>query len=157
MYKNEEEFQLGKLKVIEKSDKDVVCVIGGGVTVHEALKAHCILAKENINIRVIDIFSIKPIDVEGLKINGKEASGKILVVEDHYADGGIKGIYLFIFFNIFLFFLDSVASALSTTQGIITEGLAVTGIPFSGTPEELVKHFGIDCDTIVQKVKNMIK
>ena len=79
------------MKVVKKSEKDVISVIGAGATLHEILKAYEKLAVEGILIRVIDIFSVKPIDVENLILNAKETHNKILVVEDHYVNGGIKG------------------------------------------------------------------
>lgn len=79
------------MKVVKSNEKDVVSVIGAGATLHEILKAYEKLATIGILIRVIDIFSVKPIDVENLILNGKETNNRILVVEDHYVNGGIKG------------------------------------------------------------------
>lgn len=84
------------MKVVKKSGEDVISVIGAGATLHEILKTYEKLAAEGILIRVIDIFSVKPIDAENLIINAKETKNRILVVEDHYVNGGIKGKNIFI-------------------------------------------------------------
>lgn len=75
--------------------EDKVVVVGGGITLHEALKASAILEAEGVNIRVLDIFSVKPLDKEGLIREASACNGLMLVVEDHYENGGIKG-YLFL-------------------------------------------------------------
>lgn len=67
-------------------------MIGGGVTLHEAVKAQTLLEKEGVSIRVIDLFSVKPLDKEGILREASECNGLVLVVEDHYENGGIKGL-----------------------------------------------------------------
>ena len=78
------------LKVVRKSDSDKVTVVGAGVTLVEAVKAAETLAKEGINIRVVDPFTLKPIDKDLLLSCAKATGGRIVVVEDHYAEGGRK-------------------------------------------------------------------
>lgn len=117
-------------------------MIAGGITLHEALKASVVLEAEGVFIRVVDIFSVKPLDKEGIIREGLACNGLILVVEDHYENGGIK---------------DSISSILSTKKEIVVDGLGIKEIPRSGTPGELVIRFGIDCKSIVTKVKEMIR
>ena len=75
-------------QVVRQSDKDVVTVVGCGVTLHEALTAHATLQAEKINIRVVDIFTLKPIDAETLKKSAAATGNRIITVEDHYPEGG---------------------------------------------------------------------
>jgi transketolase len=99
-YDNNTKFEVGKSKVLKKSDNDKITVVGGGVTLDEgklspidllAMKAAEILAADKINIRVVDIFSVKPIDKETLVKAAKETNNLVLTVEDHYMEGGIHG------------------------------------------------------------------
>jgi len=107
---------------------------------YEALKAAETLAGEGINIRVIDLFSVKPVDREGLVANAKECNNTILTVEDHYFEGGI---------------LDAVCAALGT-DGVKVCGLAVNRIPKSGKAHELFELCGISAKHICEKVKTLI-
>ena len=137
LYKATERFEVGGSKTLRKSNKDKVTVIGAGITLHESLKAYNELQKKKINIRVIDLYSIKPIDVATLKKAVLETSA-IITVEDHYPDGGLG---------------DAVASALSSSKkSIPIYKLAVNKIPKSGKPEELLKYEGIDAEAIVNQV-----
>ena len=77
------------LQVVRKSSKDQVTVIGAGVTLHEALKAADILAAAGINIRVIDPFTIKPIDANTIVESARQTGGRVITVEDHYPEGMI--------------------------------------------------------------------
>src|SRR5690606_41624792 len=77
-------------KTLRQSDADVVTVVAAGVTVFEALKAYETLARDGIAIRVIDAYSIQPIDKAGLVAAGKATGGRILTVEDHYSTGGLE-------------------------------------------------------------------
>jgi len=96
LYANDEVFELGKSKVVAQSENDDILVIAGGITLHESMKAYEQLKKEGINIRVLDIFSVKPIDQSGILQNAIESNSIVLTVEDHYINGGIKGIYIFL-------------------------------------------------------------
>ena len=80
-------FQIGKAKILKKSANDKVLVIGAGVTLHEAIAAASELSKHSIHIRVLDPFTVKPIDSEAIIANAKECGGRILTVEDHYPEG----------------------------------------------------------------------
>jgi transketolase len=99
LYKNEEEFSIKQAKILKYSDSDLITIVSGGVPVFECLKLHDLLQKEGINVRIVDIFSIKPIDEEFLKKSINETHGLMFVVEDHYAEGGIGG-------NIFIYLLS---------------------------------------------------
>ncbi|KAM9325367.1 transketolase [Gastrophryne carolinensis] len=138
IYNNNEEFKIGQAKVVLQSKNDQVTVIGAGVTLHEALAAADILKKENIPIRVIDLFTIKPLDKQTILNNAKATNGNILTVEDHYPEGGIG---------------EAVAAAVVGEPGITVKSLAVSGVPRSGKPAELLKLFNIDKDAIVEAVK----
>lgn len=140
LYTNAETFTIGGSKTIKSSKKDVVTVVGAGITLHEALKAYETLKKEGIVIRVIDLYSIKPLDVKTLEIAAKETK-TLIVVEDHYEFGGIG---------------EAVKSALSGTATPIIS-LAVRKEPHSGKPQELLDYEEISSTAIVKKVKSLLK
>ena len=137
IYGPDEQFPIGGLKVVRKSDADVVTVIGAGVTLFEALKAHDQLKAEGIAIRVIDLYSLAPVAKDALIEAGNATKGRIITVEDHYAAGGIG---------------DAVSEAVSEA-GIRVQRIAVREIPRSGKPDELVEHYGISAKSIVAAVK----
>lgn len=137
IYGPDEQFPIGGLKVVRTSDADVVTVIGAGVTLFEALKAHDQLKAEGIAIRVIDLYSLAPIAKDALIEAGLATKGRIITVEDHYAAGGIG---------------DAVSEAVSEA-GIRVQRIAVREIPRSGKPDELVEHYGISAKSIVAAVK----
>src|SRR6185436_2997616 len=89
IYGNDEQFPVGGSKTLRKSDKDQVVVVAAGVTVFEALKAHDALAKENVHVRVVDAYSVQPIDRDGIVAAAKASGGRVITVEDHYAHGGL--------------------------------------------------------------------
>ncbi len=132
-------FQIGKANVIRQSAQDKVTVVGAGITLAEALKAHEQLKINGITIRVIDLFSVKPIDRRLLVENARQTNNTIVTVEDHYVDGGIG---------------DAVASAVSL-DGIRVHKLAINELPRSGKPEELIEHFGISGSKIAAKVRSL--
>ena len=140
LYDADENFTIGGSKVVQQSNEDSVTVVAAGVTVHEALKAHSALAAEGIAIRVIDLYSIKPIDAAALKAAAAETNNTLITVEDHYPEGGLG---------------DAVLDAVATAD-VYVHKLAVTGMPRSGKPEELLEHHGISAKAIVQKVKDII-
>ena len=86
IYDNDEEFAIGKAKIIKKSENDCVLVIAAGITLAQAVPAVEQLAAKGINVRLMDPFTIKPIDKEAIISNAKECGGRILVVEDHYPE-----------------------------------------------------------------------
>jgi len=140
IYDNEEVFEVGKGKIVRQSASDSALVIGCCVTLYEAFKAADELAKEGINIRVMDPFTIKPIDKEGIIANAKACGGKIVTVEDHYPEGGVG---------------EAVCSAVSEEAGIIVKKLSVPRVPQSGPSAVLMDMFGISAKHIVQAVKSL--
>jgi len=139
LYGADESFPVGGSKVLRESDADKVTVVAAGVTLHETLKAHEMLAADGIAIRVIDLYSIKPIDKKTLRGAAAETHKTLVTVEDHYPEGGLGDAVL-----------DAVAA-----DGVCVHKLAVTGMPRSGKPEELLERHGISANAIVQKVKEL--
>ena len=142
LYKNEDSFNIGGSKVLRQSDNDLLTIAATGITVFEALKAADQLKKENISIRVVDCYSIHPIDAATLKKCISETNQKILItVEDHFEHGG---------------FGDFAAAALSGEQGQVIK-MAVQKISQSGTMDELLNDAGINSSHIVAKVNSVLK
>ena len=137
IYGPDETFTVGGLKVLRQSGADVTTVVGAGVTVFEALKAYDELKAQGIAIRVIDLYSLQPIDGETLRRCARETQGRVITVEDHYPGGGIG---------------DAVASAIAV-DGFTIKRLAVPEIPRSGSPEELLDRFGISARHIIAAVR----
>ena len=141
IYSSTEEFVLGGSKVLRESDKDVVTVVAAGVTVFEALKAYESLLNEGITVRVIDAYSLQPIDKLTLVAAGHQTGGRIVTVEDHYPVGGLG---------------DAVSEAVSS-DGMGVERLAVRAVPRSGGSAELLKRFGISADEIAEAVRRQLR
>jgi len=141
IYDNNEHFAIGQAKVVAKSDNDVVTVVGAGVTLYEALKARTALIAENVHIRVVDPFTVKPIDRDTLVACAKATGGRVVVVEDHYPEGGLG---------------ESVKSALAGERNVVVHHLAVDRVPRSGKPDELIAKFGIDSHAVVAAVKHIL-
>lgn len=139
IYAKNQSFPIGGSKVIKKSKNDRVTLIGTGITLHQALIAYKKLKKSNITVRIIDLYSIKPIDKQTLKKAARETQ-KILVVEDHHPEGGIA---------------EAVRSALYKEKMQI-HSLAVRRREMSGKPEELLDYEDIHHEDIVRKVKLML-
>jgi transketolase len=137
IYASDAQFKIGGCSIIQQTAQDHACIVAAGITVHEALKAYEKLAQENIFVTVIDLYSIKPLDASTLLKAARKASNIIITVEDHYREGGIG---------------EAVESALKNT-GISCYSLAVTKLPHSGKPEELLSFEGIDARAIIQCVK----
>jgi transketolase len=137
IYSADEKFPVGGSKVVRQSDKDVATIVAAGVTLFEALKAHDLLAKDGIAIRVVDAYCIQPIDRAGLIAAGKASGGRLITVEDHYAQGGLG---------------DAVSEAV-WDQGFTVQRLAVREIPRSGEPDELLERYGISAAAIARAVK----
>ncbi len=139
IYSADEVFTIGGLKILRESGNDVATVVAAGVTVFEALKAYDQLKVEGAAIRVIDLYSVAPVDRVALVAAGTATGGAIITVEDHYAAGGIG---------------DAVAEAVSEA-GIRVHRIAVREIPRSGKPEELLDRFGISAKHIVDAVRTV--
>jgi transketolase len=140
LYTPDEEFVVGRCKVLRESDQDRVLIVAAGVTVAEALAAHDELAGQRINVRVIDLFSVQPIDRETLVAAARVCRGNVLTVEDHYEHGGIG---------------DAVLAALAAERCAVRK-LAVREVPRSGKPKELLDHYGISASHIVDAVQSML-
>ncbi|KAF3860512.1 hypothetical protein F7725_000767 [Dissostichus mawsoni] len=138
IYSPDEKFEVGIAKVVRQSDSDCVTVIGAGVTLHEALAAADMLASEGKNIRVIDPFTIKPLDAATIMASARATKGQIITVEDHYKEGGLG---------------EAVLSAVGGEPGIVVTRLAVSGVPRSGKSTELLDMFGISAKHIANAVR----
>lgn len=145
LYGADETFEIGGSKTLKSSDKDVLTVIAAGVTVGEALKACDVLKKENISIRVVDAYSVKPIDEEMIKKALVETGG-IITVEDHYPEGGLGAAVREIIVQ---------SAECRGNAKCKYASLAVKKIPRSGQPEELLRYEEIDARAIVEKVKEL--
>jgi transketolase len=135
LYGRDETFAIGGSKVVRQSANDKLTIVAAGVTVIEALGAHALLAKEGIAVRIVDAYSVKPIDADGLRAAARATGGRVLVVEDHYAEGGLG---------------DAVLNALSGDSVTVTKQ-AVTDLPRSGKPAELLAMFGLDAASIAKR------
>uniref|UniRef100_A0AAY4D2P5 Transketolase n=1 Tax=Denticeps clupeoides TaxID=299321 RepID=A0AAY4D2P5_9TELE len=135
IYEPDEKFEVGHAKVVRQSDSDRVTVIGAGVTLHEALAAEHLVC---VNIRVIDPFTIKPLDAGTIVDSARATGGRIITVEDHYKEGGLG---------------EAVLSAVAGEPSIVVHRLAVSRVPQSGKPQELLDLFGISAKSIVAAVK----
>jgi len=138
VYDNQTDFRVGGCYVLKSSPKDAALIIAAGVTLHEALKAYEQLAKENIFINIIDLYCIKPLDVQTIISAAQAANNKIITVEDHYLQGGIGSAICYALRN----------------HSISIECLGVKEVPRSGMPQELLAWAGIDAAAIIKAVKN---
>jgi transketolase len=138
LYANDETFAVGGSRTLRSSAQDQVTLVGAGITLHEALAAHDILAREGIAARVIDLYSVEPVDVETLRRAAGETRG-IVTAEDHGLHGGIG---------------EAVAGALG--GGARVEMLGVREIPRSGKPAELMKRSGISAESIVAAARRLV-
>jgi transketolase len=133
-------FTIGGLAVVRESASDRLTVVGAGITLHEALAAHEELAAAGTTIRVIDLYSVKPIDAAGLLAAARATGNTLLTVEDHYAEGGLGAAVL-----------EAVAGA-----GVVVHRLAVRELPRSGPPRKLLERYGIGRGAIVVKVREIL-
>ena len=139
VYSPEEEFRIGGCKVLKQSANDLITVVGAGVTLFEVLKAYEELLKNGIAIRVIDLYSVKPVDAATLRKAASETKA-IITVEDHFAEGGIA---------------DAVREALSE-HPVPVISLAVRKLPKSGKPEELLEFEEISAKAIIKKIREFL-
>lgn len=129
LYEPDEIFRVGGSRVLRSSDDDKLTIVAAGITVHESLKAVDAMAADGINVRLIDLYSVKPIDAATLEAAASD-TGTIMTVEDHWAEGGIG---------------DAVLGALGGLRNpprVIK--IAVQGMPGSGKPADLLSQAGID-------------
>jgi transketolase len=144
IYGPDETFKVGGSKVVRQSDKDQVTVVAAGITLHEALKAYDQLKSQRITIRVIDAYSVKPIDAETLYRAAQQAGNKFVVVEDHWPEGGLG---------------EAVLEAFTQRDGQLPQvcKLAVSSMPGSGTPDQLMEEAGISAHHIVNAVEALVR
>lgn len=140
IYRLSTRFVIGGSQVVRQGRKDRVTLVAAGVTLHEALAAADQLVKRKISVRVIDAYSVKPIDAPTLR-RAARTTGRLIVVEDHVPEGGLA---------------DAVRGALGPLAGSVTS-LAVRKVPGSGPWQRLLKHQGIDQDSIVQAVRRSLR
>jgi len=142
LYEADDDFPIGGSKVPRSSDDDEVAIVAAGITVHEALKAADALAAEGVNARVIDAYSVKPIDVETLRDAAEATGGRVVTVEDHWPEGGLGEAVL--------------AAFADAEERPRVKVLAVSGMPHSGKPAELLAAAGIDADHIAQAARELV-
>ena len=142
LYSAADKFPVPGFHVLRESASDRALIVGGGITVHEALKAHDQLKSQGISARVMDLYCVKPIDGKQIAEQLKAAGGNLVTVEDHYPEGGLG---------------EAVLSALAEAGASPNKcvKLAVTGMPHSGKPDELLEAFGISANHIVDTVRAM--
>jgi transketolase len=142
LYSADEEFAVGGSRVLRSSDEDEVALIGAGITVHEALAAADALAEDGIAARVIDLYSIKPLDAETLAAAAEATGGRLVTIEDHWAEGGLGDAVL-----------DALAD-LDEPPRVVK--LAVREMPRSGKPEECLAAAGIDAEHITAAARKLV-
>jgi transketolase len=138
IYANDDTFHIGGSKVLRQTDQDRVTLVAAGITVHEAIKAADALEEEGIRVRVIDAYSVKPIDRDTL-LDAAAETGCLVVVEDHYPEGGLG---------------DATMEAVGNRAPVLK--VAVRGVPRSGNPDQLLHAYGIDASGIVEQVRNAV-
>ena len=141
IYGPNESFKVGGSKVVRQSAKDKVTLIGAGVTLHNCLDAAETLAAKKIPARVIDLYSVKPVDVRTLREAARVTRGRFVIVEDHYPEGGIGA---------------AVLEALAMDPPPRVAHLAVKDLPTSGKPEELMNAAGISARHIVAAATKLV-
>ena len=139
LYSKEDRFYIGGSRVLKEDPGDRITIVAAGITLFEALKAYEALKAEGLSLRIIDLYSIKPIDEAGLKKAAKETQA-VITVEDHHAEGGLG---------------EAVRSALAGERTAVYS-LAVRKIPCSGLPEELLDYEEISKAAIIKKVKELL-
>ncbi|MGI8759089.1 MAG: transketolase, partial [Acidimicrobiales bacterium] len=142
IYGPDESFEVGGSKVVRESDEDQVAIVAAGITLHEALEAADTLAGEGIAARVVDCYSVKPIDTAGLRAAAKAAGNRVITVEDHWPEGGLGDAVLNVFADV-----DDHPRILK---------LAVQGMPTSASPDELLAAAGIDADHIADAARKLV-
>lgn len=141
LYSASERFVVGGSKVLRSSDADVATVVAAGVTVFEALRAADELGRGGLPVRVVDLYSVQPVDRPTLLEAGRATGGLFVTVEDHYVAGGLG---------------DAVSEAVAE-EGYRVHRLAVREIPRSGKPEELLDRSGISARHIVAAVRRLVR
>ena len=143
IYEPDARFEVGGSRTVRASDEDDLTIVAAGITVHEALKAADALAADGINARVIDLYSVKPVDTETLNAAADATHGRVLTVEDHWPEGGIG---------------EAVLSALAENEErprVVK--LGVRDMPGSGKPAELLGAAGIDAEHIAEAARELVR
>jgi transketolase len=140
IYPNSETFPVGGCKILRRSTADKATLVAAGVTLHEALKAYQILAEQNLMVRVIDLYSVKPVDQETLNEAALE-TGHIITVEDHYLEGGLG---------------EAVRIAVDGVTPCRWAHLAVKELSRSGGSDELLDYHGLSARRIVEAVQRSL-
>jgi transketolase len=142
LYEPGEEFHVGGSKTLRATDADRVTLVGAGVTLHECLRAAALLADEGVAARVIDCYSVKPVDTATLKEAAEATAGRIVVAEDHHPEGGLG---------------SAVADALLAVgqRDLSLAHLAVHEMPGSGSTSELLAWAGIDAGHIADAARRL--
>lgn len=140
IYDSKKKFRIGEAHILRKHASDSLLLISAGVTLAEALSAGTQLAEDGIHVRIMDLFTVKPIDKTEIIKNAHEVGGSILTIEDHYPEGGIG---------------EAVMSVVAFEKEICVKKVAVPKIPRSGKASELLDYFGISAANIVMTVKEM--
>jgi transketolase len=138
LYAPGERFSIGGSKVVRRSDHDRVAVLAAGITLHEALAAHAVLEREGIAIRVVDLYSVKPVDAATVETCARECPGGLVVAEDHWPEGGLA---------------DAVAEVFAGRPAPAIARLGVRDMPHSGTPAELLDDAGISARHIADAAR----
>ncbi len=140
LYGPDERFPIGGSKVLRRSEHDRAALLAAGITLHEALRAHERLAAEGVAVRVVDLYSVKPIDAATIEACARECEGRLVVVEDHWPEGGLA---------------DAVSEVFSGRPAPAIVRLAVRGMPASGAPQEQLDAAGIGAEAIVDAVRRV--
>ena len=143
LYGPDEAFPIGGAKVVRSSPDDQVTLVGAGVTLHNCLAAADQLGRDGIAARVVDLYSVKPIDTETLVTAAAATGDRLVVVEDHYPAGGIGSAVL-----------EALNDASHPARIV---HLAVRGLPGSGTPAELMDAAGISTGHVVQAAREVLR
>lgn len=144
IYPPGEAFPIGGSRTVRRSDTDQVAIVAAGITLHEALRACERLESEGIRARVIDAYSVKPIDKASVCEAARATGGRVVVVEDHWPEGGLGDAVL-----------EAFAGAGTTAPTVVK--LAVRSMPTSGTPAQLMNEAGIDAEHIAQAVRECLR
>lgn len=142
IYGNDDKFVAGKARIVKQSAKDQVLLIGAGITLYEALNAAAELEKSGVHARVLDPFTIKPLDAEAIITNAQQCGGRIVVVEDHYREGGLG---------------EAVLSAVAEQRNIVVKHLFVPTVPRSGPSTVLIDMFGISARHVTAAALEILK
>lgn len=142
IYRMDEKFDIGVAHILKESEDDNLLIISAGVTMPEVLKAADILEKQGVSARVLDPFTVKPIDEEAIIQNARQTRGIILVIEDHYPEGGLG---------------EAVLSAVAMEHDIIVKHIAVREVPKSGEANELFTKYGISMGHIVCAAMELVE